>query len=505
MRRIFALLAVASLSGCITDGPNKTGSAWLDGQDLGPQGYQAVTLPVSFVHIDTIVEPGVPAYSGSGSLVIGGGDAFAVSTSLWFDVKDTTRWITNRPDAVANPGWRLVLSLDTSCASGKVHLSRWNTELDTGAFLLGLDGADFSDAPDYEATASCNDDSTGTSHTIDLPLGDSTTVVRKGTNFGIRLTASDFASRVVSAVRVVNGQGDTLAVGLFEGRGAWGVRATPRSAGSLTSMATAGTRLRLRFDEIALRRSLQNALGIDSVASDSFDNTFSLYSARATAPLVSVSASTSQRFRLASWVVLNRDTTDLPFSVGANASKAFASSRKVDGKTMQGELRVMGLKGGIARIALVTDGDSVPFYTTQTDTVSHFYLFPGQAVEAPMYADPGWTKFWFVNDGTKVRFIRTVLALGVAADDQVQSVEDGASVYREEAIATTGLSRVRFEARTAFSRMLNRKVQEVWTDLYMTSVATDATLDGNYRIDLRSNPIDSATFIVRRRNQGVVE
>ena len=72
MRRIFVLLAVASLSGCITDGPNKTGSSWLDANDLGPQGLHTVRVPVGFVAVDTIVEPGVPSYSGIGSLVVGG-------------------------------------------------------------------------------------------------------------------------------------------------------------------------------------------------------------------------------------------------------------------------------------------------------------------------------------------------------------------------------------------------------------------------------------------------
>lgn len=123
-----------------------------------------------------------------------------------------------------------------------------------------------------------------------------------------------------------------------------------------------------------------------------------------------------------------------------------------------------------------------------------------------MYGDPGWTKFQFINDGTKVRFVRTVLAAGVAADDQIESHDDyGYSVFREEAIATSASKRVRYEARSAFSRILNHKAQEVWTDLYPTSLSADATLDGYYRIDLRDRPIDSVTFVVRRRNLGVVE
>lgn len=495
---------MASLSGCITDGPNKTGSEWLDDQDLGPKGYETVTLPVSFLRVDTIVEPGVPAYSGLGSLIVGGGNVFSTTTSLWFDVNDTDRWIRERPATVANTGWRLQVVLDTSCSDGDVKLRRWNSDLDTGTFLLGLESADLS-TPDYEKTGECKDDASGTVHSIEIPLGDSTAVVPKGRNFGIRLTAPDFNARNVAAVRVLDGAGDTLEIGRFEGRPAWGVRSTHRG-GSLTSLSTTGSRLRMRFDASALRQSLRNALGADLAASDSFDNTFSVFSARAVSKLDSVSSGVSARFRLASWVVQHRDTTDLPFGVGTSARKAFASRRDFDGKSMDGELVVTGLKGGIARISLVKSGESILFYTTQSDTASHFYLFPGDSVEAPMYGDPGWTKFQFINDGTKVRFVRTVLAAGVAADDQIESHDDyGYSVFREEAIATSASKRVRYEARSAFSRILNHKAQEVWTDLYPTSLSADATLDGYYRIDLRDRPIDSVTFVVRRRNLGVVE
>lgn len=502
MRRIFALLAVASLSGCITDGPNKTGSEWLNSLDLGPQGYETVTLPLGVAEIDTIVEPGVPAYSGIGSLVVGSSAAFDATASIWFDAKDTTRWVSGGDSDVVD-GWTLRVLLDTSCPSGKLHLSRWNTELDTGAFLLG---ADLASEPDYEASASCVDDTADASlHYIDFPLGDSSAVVRKGGNFGVRLDGEGFEVRSIALAAILNPEGDTLRYGLFEGRGAWGTRLVRKPGGSITGMLAAGTRLRMRLRADDLRTELLDRMGIDSVASDSFDNSVTVFSARVASTVANVSAGASQRLRLASWSILSRDTTDLEFSEGGSRSRAFSSSRARDGKTMSGELRLVGMDDGLVRVALVTDGDSIPFYTTEGTVVYHFYLFPGESIEAPMYSDPGWTKFRFENDGRRVRFVRAILSDAVAADDQIMDVdENGDIVYREEAIASAGVGKVRFEARTAFGRMLNNRKQEVWTDLYAATVS-DASLEGNFRIDLAAKPVDSVSFVVRRRSLGVVE
>lgn len=498
MRRIFALLAVASLSGCITDGPNKTGSAWLDDLDLGPQGFQTVTIPVGAQLVDTIVLPGVPSYSGLGTLVVGDADAFSSVTSLWFDAKDTTRWSSGGTTGLVEPGWTLRLRLDESC-SDTLRLSRWNSGLDTGAFLLG---AGVSSTPDAELAGKCTNDSS--KYYVDFRLGDSTDIVRKQTSFGVRLAGTGFPMRQVLAANVLNNKGDTLKFALHEGRGAWGTRLVRKRGGSITGMASSGTRLRIRFSGEGLRSRLQSALGLSAVESDSFDNTIAVFSARMNAPIVSASTGTAHRFRLASWTVLSRDTSDAPF--GGSQSVPFVSKRARDGKSMEGDLKVDWFEGGLARVSLVSSGDSVPFYTTQGKIVYHFYLFPGEAIEAPMYKDPGWTKFWFRNDSTRLRFVRTVLYDGVIADDQVQGLDGNADVvYREEAIARPGVENVRFEARASVGRILNNKKLEVWTDLYPSDLDDDASIGARFRIDLRANPLDSVTFIVRRRNQGVVE
>lgn len=504
MRRIFALLAVASLSGCITDGPNKTGSEWLDANDLGPQGLHTVRVPVGFLAVDTIVEPGVPSYSGIGSLVVGATDAFDAALSVWFDATDTTRWGRGGlAGMVDSSGWTLRVVLDTTCTgSGKVGLRRWNKISDLDAFLLGgiVDSAPVQSV----AAGACSD--SASIHNLDFHLGDSTLVQRKKTRFGIRLEGDGFAARTVLTMFLLNDVGDTLRFATHEGRGAWGVRTQPKWRGSIAGMVATGTRLRMRFDAQALRAELRRTMGIEAAESDSFDNTFTILSARATAPLLGVSSGVAQRLRLASWTVLGRDTTTLAFSKGANASRAFASSRARDAKKMEGELHVRGYEGGIARISLLVGSDSVPFYTTEGGIVNHFHLFPGDSIEAPMYQDPGWTKFTFRNDGRQIHFVRTILHDAVAADDQITELDNYSKpVYREESIARSGVSKVRFETRTAFSRILNNKAQDVWTDLYTVSVAGENTLEGVYRIDLAKSPLDSVTFTVRRRSQGVVE
>lgn len=498
MRRIFALLAVASLSGCITDGPNKTGSAWLDDLDLGPQGFQTVTIPLGTQIVDTIAVPGVPAYSGEGSVVVGNADAFDGVTSLWFDAKDTTRWVGGGSTGLVDTGWTLRVRLEDPC-SGILRLSRWNSGLDTGAFLLG---APVGSSPDTVVDGVCRNDSDA--YNVDFPLGDTSSIVFKQTSFGVRIVSDDAPVRKVLSVNVLDHKGDTLKYALHEGRGAWGTRLVRKRGGSITGMVSSATRLRIRFDGEALRTRLHAALGFPTVESDSFDNTVAVFSARMNAPVVSVSSGVSQRFRLASWTVMSRDTTDAP--IGGSRSVAFSTKRARDGKSMEGDLRVDWLEGGLARVSVVSSGDSVPFYTTEGNVVYHFYLFPGDALEAPMYDDPGWTKFWFRNDSTRIRFIRTVLYDGVAADDQIQSLDENSDiVYREEAIARPGVDKVRFEARATANRILNNKKLEVWTDLFPTSLDDDASVGGRFRIDLRANPLDSVTFVVRRRNQGVVE
>lgn len=504
MRRIFVLLAVASLSGCITDGPNKTGSSWLDANDLGPQGLHTVRVPVGFVAVDTIVEPGVPSYSGIGSLVVGGTDAFDAVTSLWFDATDTTRWGLGGPAGkVDSAGWTLRVVLDTTCSgAGKVGLRRWNSVPDVGTFLMG--GSIEAAPAQTIASGACRD--TGSIHNLDFHLGDSSLVVRKKTRFGVRLEGDGFAARKVLSVHLLDKRGDTLRLATHDGRGAWGTRFLPKWRGSIAGMSATGTRLRMRFKGDALRLQLRRALGVESVASDSFDNTFVIHSARADAPVVSVSNGVAQRFRLASWIVEGRDTTSLAFGKGSNASQSFVTRRDRDARKMEGDLRVRGYEGGLARVSLVVGSDSVPFYTTEGVVVNHFYLFPGDSIEAPMYQDPGWTKFTFRNDGQKIHFVRTILHDGVSADDQVLELDDySKAVYREEAIARPGVSKVRLEARSAFGKILNNKAQEVWTDLYTVSVTGESILEGVYRIDLAASPLDSVTFTVRRRSQGVVE
>lgn len=503
MRRIFALLAVASLSGCITDGPNQTGSKWLDANDLGPQGLATVRLPVGFLEVDTIVEPGVPSYSGHGSLVVGGTDAFSAVTSFWFNSKDTTTWTSDGDKGLVDTGWTLRLALDTTCSGGEnLKLRRWNTVGDTNSFLLG--GAIDATPVQSGVAGVCSD--TLDIHHLDFRLGDTTLAARKKSSFGVRLEGDAFAARNVLTAVLINHDGDTLHYANHEGRGAWGVRFVPKWKGSMSGMIATGTRLRMRMKGDNLRAGLRKAMGVEAAGSDSFDNTFTVVSARAVAKVVTVSSGVAQRFRLASWTVLGRDTTSLDFANGSKVSTHFASRRDRDGKTMDGDLHVDGFIGGLARISILVDGDSVPFLTTEGNAVYHFFLFPGDSVEAPMYQDPGWTKFSFRNDGNTIRFVRTILSDGVAADDQISHLDENSdAVFREEAIARPGVSRVRFEARTAFGRMLNNKMQEVWTDLYSVGIDGESIIEGAYRIDLDKSPLDSVTFTVRRRSQGVVE
>jgi hypothetical protein len=172
---------------------------------------------------------------------------------------------------------------------------------------------------------------------------------------------------------------------------------------------------------------------------------------------------------------------------------------------MEGTLVARPAGAGTIRISLLSGSDSIPFLTRDAAIQYSFVLLPGQEIEAPMYLDPGWTKFRFRWQDGKVRFLRQVLAAPVAADDQIGGVDGGVYVFRDEAVARVGVSRVRFEARTAFSRILNRGAQEVWTDLYPVAVQSDSVLNDNSRIDLGNEPLDSVTFLFRRRITGAVQ
>jgi len=497
VRRYFALLTAALLSGCgLTDGPNRTGSAWLDDLDLGPQGLESVTVPFRALQVQVMADPSVPAYNGTGTLSVGQSDGFTAVTSLWFDPQDTSRWVRKRPADTARGSWTLVMRLDTALAArdSTVELQVWHTVRDTLSFLLGKSSS--STSPSLVATIGDS--------TVRASLGDSN-FVRYGQpgDIGFRIQAPKTPSRGVYAVYLVDGKGDTLLPGLVDGRAGWGVRWRTTTALALGHTIGAGKRVRLLADANTLRSHIVTSLHLPQVANDSFDNTVAVFSARAKSSIGSASPGGAYRFRLASWVVQQRDTTVVEIGDG-DRQAAFRSSRTSDGATMTGTLHVQRLDDSIARVFILHGTDTVPFYNRAGSVQNHFYLFKGDSIEAPMYQDPGWTKFSFRNQDGKIRFIRTILGDGVIADDQIQSYdESGNPVYRDESVAKSGS--VRFEARAAFGRILNRKAQEVWTDLYPAAVSTTSSLDDNFGVNLLSTPIDSVTFLVRRRSQGVVQ
>jgi len=498
VRRLIALLATAILSGCgLTDGPNRTGSAWLDSLDLGPEGLESVSVGLRALEIDTILEPGVPALNGMGTLVLGGTKALSASTSLWFAPSDSTRWLLG--SSFDRGAWTLELLLDTSCSSEDgIEVRLWSRIQDTLAFLSGTPMT----IAERTVSATCNTDTKTGNVRVTALVGDSNRAIyHSSDDFGLRIEAPGFQTRQIVAARLVDGKGDTLLPGLLEGRSAWGVRWTDRKTGSLASSLGAGKRLRLRFDAAALRSAVASRLGLPTADADSFDNAVSIFSARAVAPVISVSEQVARRFRLASWVVRHADTSFA--AIGSQVG--WKTSRPEDGASMEGTLVVRDAEAGAARVCLLAGSDSIPFLTRDGQVQYSFVLLEGDSVEAPMSGDPGWTKFQFKLKGGKVRFIRQVLASGVAADDQIQGVDDGSYVYRDEAVAVEGRGKVRFEARTAFSRILNRKAQQVWTDLYPVAVQKDAVLDDNATIELAAEPIDSVTFLLRRRITGAVQ
>lgn len=500
MRRYFALLTAALLSGCgLTDGPNRTGSAWLDELDLGPQGLESVSVPFRALQIQVMADPAVPAYNGAGVLSVGQSAGFSAVTSFWFDPRDTTRWVRKRPADTAQGSWSLVLNLDTSIAgTPSVQIQTWNAVADTLPFLLGASRG----APDSSFGATLRDTA------IVGVLGDSNTVrYGQGRDIGIRVSAPNLESRGIYAVYLVNGKGDTLLPANVDGRAAWGVRWTVDDALAIASTVGAGKRVRILADANTLRSHIVTSLGLPQAASDSFDNTVAIFSARAKTSIANVSGGARARFLLSSWVVDHRDTTELAATSG-DMQAAFSSVRTSDGKSLDGVLHVRKISDSLVRISIVAGADSIPFLNPlgSKGVQYHFYLFAGDSVEAPMSPNPNWVKFAFRYSGGKVRFIRTVLSDAVVADDQVEAHDaSGYLVYRDEAIANSGSSFVRYEARTAFGRTLNRKAQEVWTDLVAARVSADSSIDDNFRIQLRSTPIDSVTFLVRRRSQGVVQ
>ncbi len=498
MRRPIALLTAVLLTGCgLTDGPNRTGSVWLDSLDLGPQGLESASFGLRALDVDTILDPGVPSLNGVGTLVLGGSDALESTTSLWFSPSDSTRWVRGSKDERGT--WKLELVLDSSCSDPDgIEIRMWSGIKDTLAFLSGISMG----TAERTVSAACVNDSASNTGRVRASLLDSTRVVfHSSQDFGLRLVAPGFESRQIVAVRLVDGVDDTLHPGLLEGRAAWGMRWSDRGAGSLASTLGWGKRLRVRLDDAALRQALATRLGLPSVDADSFDNSVSLFSARVGADVHVRTPGTARRFRLASWVIRH---TDISYaSIGS--SVGWSSSRPDDGASMEGTLVARDGGAGTVRVALLSGSDSIPFLTHDGQIQYTFVLLPGQEIEAPMYLDPGWTKFRFLLEDGKVRFVRHVLAAPVAADDQIKAVEGGVYVFRDEAVAKDGVARVRFEARTAFSRILNRGAQEVWTDLYPVAVQTDSVINDNSRIDLGSQPLDSVTFLFRRRITGAVQ
>lgn len=499
MRSTFALLAAALLSGCgLTDGPNRTGSSWLEDLDLGPQGLETVSVPVTALRTITMLDPGVPALNGVGSFAIGDPDGLGLVSSVWFDPQDTSRWIRSRAKDSAGRPWKLELRLATTCPTGaSLDVQMWSDVQDTLPFLLGADR----DAPDSSVAASCKD-----STTLVATLGDSAFATFDSTKaFGLRFSAPGFAPRVISAIRLVNGVGDTLLHGLHAGRGAWGSRWSVSGAGSISSALDAGTRLRIRFDGDAIRARISSGMGIDPVASDSFDNTVSIYSARAVSRVLDLSPNAARRFRLASWVVLSRDTTALTVpALKQQAQAAFASRRPSDGSSIEGTFSTFAVADGLVGICLLYGADTMSFLTPAGNLQNRFHLFEGDSIEAALYGGNAWIKLAFQYRDGKVLFTRTVLSDAVAADDQAKEFEGGAYEYREEAIAASK-GPVRYEARSAFQRIVNRKAQEVWTDLYDVPMDGDLLPEGNAIVTLATNPVDSVSFQVRRRTQGVVQ
>lgn len=502
MRSTFALLAAALLSGCgLTDGPNRTGSSWLEDLDLGPQGLETVSVPVTALRTITMLDPGVPALNGVGTFAIGDPDGLDLVSSIWFDPQDTTRWIRSSAKDSTAKAWKLELRLATTCPKGSsVTVQVWGDVKDTLPFLLGEGRS----APDSSVAATCND----TTATLVAQLGGSAFVAHPTTKaFGLRILAPGFQPREVSSssIRLVNGIGDTLLSGLHAGRGAWGSRWTVSGAGSISSSLDAGTRLRIRFDGDAIRGGISSGLGLDPVGSDSFDNTVSIYSARAVSRISGLSPNATRRFRLASWVVLFRDTDSLAVpSLGKQAQTAFRSRRPSDGSSIEGTFSTFAVSDSLAGICLLYGTDTMSFLTSSGRLQNRFHLFEGDSIEASLYGSNAWIKLGFHYRDGKVVFTRTVLSDAVAADDQAKEFEGGSYEYREEAIAAaTGT--VRYEARSAFQRIVNRKAQEVWTDLYDVAMDGDLLPEGNAIVTLATNPVELVTFQVRRRTQGVVK
>lgn len=500
MRSTFALLAAALLSGCgLTDGPNRTGSSWLEDVDLGPQGLESVSVPLSVVGAVPMLDPGVPALNGVGKFAIGDPDGLDLVSSVWFDPQDTSRWKRKRPADSALRPWTLELELATTCPkSGTLDVQMWRDLSDTLPFLLGA-----SKGPaDTAIPAACKD---SVSSTLIAKMGDSSFLTATTKAFGLRFAAAGFPAREVSVMRLVNGVGDTLLLGVHAGRGAWGARWTLSEPGSLSSAIDAGSRLRLRFDGAALRKGLAAGLGLANVGSDSFDNTVAIYSARAVSRVTDITASASRRFRLASWVVLSRDTTtlDVP-AANKPEQKAFRSHRPSDGNTFEGTVSVFHVADGVVGVSLLHNSDTMALLTPSGHLQNRFHLFPGDSIEANVYGNNAWVKLGFQHKAGKILFTRAVLSDAVVADDQAEGYEDGSYQYREEAIATAK-GTVRYEARSAFQRIVNRKAQEVWTDLYVVPMDAGVLLESNARITLATQPVDSVTFQVRRRTQGVVQ
>jgi len=517
VRRTIALLTAALLSGCgLTDGPNRTGTAWLDSQDLGTQGLESVTIPVSALRVDTIQEPGVPSLNGVGFLSVGETESYRASTSIWFDPRNVDRWIHNATSLDTTTNWRLELKLDAACPKGDLRVSITSTTSgvgDTLKFLQALGPADST-----LSGVSCRAEDSVIA--VTLPFR---TLPTSAANFGIHIESNGFdareiyyhgdyphqIARVTNATGAKGGKGDTLFTGNFDGRPAWQTRWTPSTVGSIASTAGAGKRLRIRFDTASIRNNLLAALHLPASKGDSFENQVAIFSARAVSRYSKITDGAMRRFRLASWVVQSVDTTMATVSA-APTVVGFSSARVADGKSMSGELHVAQLPFGAVSICVISGSDSLSFYTREGVLENHFILYPGQDIEAPVYADPGWMKMRFRYDkngsAEKILYIRTILSAGVAADDQIQSV-DGSSnaIFRSEAIATPDQSTVRFEARTAFNRIINVRAQPVWTDLYPVALSGETAIDNQFQINLWPNPVDSVTFLVRRRTLGVVQ
>jgi hypothetical protein len=501
VRSTFALLAAALLSGCgLTDGPNRTGSSWLEDLDLGPQGLETVSVPANALRVLTMLDPGVPALNGVGAFSIGHPDGLGLVSSVWFDPQDTSTWILGRPKDSARGDWKLEVKIATTCPAGATMDVRiWSDVQDTLPFLLGAGRG----TPNSSVVATCID----SSEILVARLGDSAFVTHPSTKaFGLRFVSESFPARVVKQIRLVNGVGDTLLHGMHAGRGAWGSRWSATGTGSISSAIDAGSRLRIRFDGDALRGAISSRLGLDPVASDSFDNTVSIYSARAVSRVTDLSANARRRFRLASWVVLSRDSTILSLPApGGRAQADFKSRRPSDGSTIEGTVSTVALSDSLVGISILYGTDSATFVTTSGSLQKRFHLFAGDSIEATLSGSKfSWVKLAFQFRDGKLVFTRTILAETVVADDQANAYENRSYEYREEAIASAK-GPVRYEARSAFQRVVNRKAQEVWTDLYVVPMDADSLVEGNAIVTLATQPVDSVTFQVRRRPQGVVQ